>query len=66
MRSLPETQALTLDALLHGGAERAHAATALLRPTRGAPAARRLQVYRNNLQASLSAALEASLKLRKR
>jgi hypothetical protein len=59
MHSLPETQALTLDALLHGSAERAHAASALLRPTRGAPGNRRLQVYRNNLQTSLSAALEA-------
>lgn len=58
MRSLPETQALLIDALLHGGSALERAAP-LLRSTRGVDARQRLQVYRNNLQTSLRAALEA-------
>ena len=57
MHSLPELQTRTLDALLHGGA--GPAAAALLRSGRGPAPARRLQVYRNNLVVSLTAALEA-------
>ena len=59
MHSLPELQTLTLDALLHGGASRTAAAAALLRSDRGPAPERRLQVYRNNLVVSLTAALEA-------
>ena len=57
MTALPETQALVLDALL--GRSDGAAALRLLRPARGVPAARRLQIYRNNLFESLTAALEA-------
>src|SRR5689334_10948952 len=57
MHSLRELQTRTLDALLHGGA--GPAAAALLRSGRGPAPARRLQVYRNNLVVSLTAALEA-------
>ncbi|MFL6662204.1 MAG: DNA-binding domain-containing protein, partial [Rhizobacter sp.] len=59
MRSLPETQSLLIDALLHGGAERMGRAAALLRPSGDIAPARRLQVYRNNLLASLGDALDA-------
>ena len=58
MPALSETQALVLGALLgrHDGA----AVTPILRRSApGLPAARRLQIYRNNLNASLSDALEA-------
>ena len=59
MPSLPETQARLLDALLAGGALPTARAAALLRDAGAVSAARRLQVYRNNVQASLRAALEA-------
>lgn len=57
MPSLPETQSLVMGALLHGDTSREVAA--LLRPARGVSAERRLQVYRNNLYASLGSALAA-------
>ncbi|HEY2561811.1 MAG TPA: DNA-binding domain-containing protein [Caldimonas sp.] len=57
MLSLHDTQALVTDALLHG--EGARSASALLRDGRGISPERRLQVYRNNLFASLGAALQA-------
>lgn len=59
MHSLPEVQTLTLDALLHGGAGPSAAVATLLRSACGPVPARRLQVYRNNLLVSLTAALEA-------
>lgn len=57
MPSLHDTQSRVISALLRGDAS--HDAAALLRPTRGVGAARRLQVYRNNLHASLGNALAA-------
>lgn len=57
MPALPETQALMLGALL--GRDATTAATRLLRRAPGLPAARRLQIYRNNLVESLTAALAA-------
>ncbi len=54
MPSLHDTQALVMGALRGGPA-----ATGLLRPARGVAPERRLQVYRNNLHASLGAALAA-------
>jgi len=57
MPSLHETQALVMGALR--GAPPALSLGALLRPGRGVAPERRLQVYRNNLHASLGAALEA-------
>ncbi|MEO7707278.1 MAG: DNA-binding domain-containing protein [Caldimonas sp.] len=59
MPALPEMQARFLDALLAGGALPTARAVALLRDGDGVSAMRRLQVYRNNVQASLRAALEA-------
>ena len=57
MLALPDTQACVMDALLlrNGGA----AAAALLRPTAVPSAPQRLQIYRNNLFESLTAALNA-------
>ena len=57
MPSLHDTQALVMGALLRGDAP--HLVAALLRSSRGVAAERRLQVYRNNLYASLGAALAA-------
>jgi len=57
MLSLHDTQALVSAALLRG--DGAAGATALLRESRGVSAERRLHVYRNNLFASLGAALQA-------
>ena len=57
MPVLPETQAIVLGALL--GRVDSSAAARLLREGRALPAARRLQIYRNNLVGSLSDALEA-------
>lgn len=57
MPSLLETQALVSGALLHG--DGAYGVAALLRSGRGVAAERRLHVYRNNLFASLGAALGA-------
>jgi hypothetical protein len=57
MQSLPEQQRVLLDALL--GRSDARAAAQLLRQGPGLPAARRLQVYRHNLQGSLCGALAA-------
>ncbi len=57
MPSLHDTQALLMGALLRGDAS--HDVAALLRPARGVAATRRLQVYRNNLYASLGSALAA-------
>lgn len=57
MPSLLETQALVSGALLRGGA--AYGVASLLRSGRGVAAERRLHVYRNNLFASLGAALGA-------
>ena len=57
MPALPETQAIVLGALL--GRHDSAAATRLLREGRALPAARRLQIYRNNLVESLSDALDA-------
>jgi hypothetical protein len=57
MPSLLETQALISGALLRG--DGAYGATSLLRAGRGVAAERRLHVYRNNLFASLGAALAA-------
>ncbi|NML15433.1 HvfC/BufC N-terminal domain-containing protein [Azohydromonas caseinilytica] len=57
MPALHELQRQVMDALLQRGD--AGAATALLRPTPGLDAARRLQLYRNNLFESLTAALAA-------
>ena len=57
MLSLHDTQALVTDALLRG--DGAPGAAALLREGRGISAERRLHVYRNNLFASLGAALQA-------
>ena len=59
MPSLPETQARFLDALLGAGPAPAVRAAALLRDAGAVSAARRLQVYRRNVQASLRGALEA-------
>ena len=55
--SLLETQALVSGALLHG--DGAYGVAALLRPSRGVAAERRLHVYRNNVFASLGNALAA-------
>jgi hypothetical protein len=57
MLSLHDTQAVLSAALLRG--DGAPGATALLRESRGVSAERRLHVYRNNLFASLGAALRA-------
>ena len=57
MPVLPETQAIVLGALL--GRVDSSAAARLLREGCALPAARRLQIYRNNLVGSLSDALEA-------
>jgi hypothetical protein len=57
MHSLRETQALVSGALLRGDA--ASGVASLLRAGRGVAAERRLHVYRNNLFASLGAALAA-------
>jgi len=59
MPSLPETQLRFFDALLAGGAAPTARAAALLRDDRTVSAARRLQIYRRNMQASLRGALEA-------
>lgn len=56
--ALHELQRRVMDALLHPDASSA-AAAALLRPTPGLDAARRLQLYRNNCFESLTAALGA-------
>ena len=57
MPSLLETQALVSGALLRG--EAAYGVASLLRTGRGVAAERRLHIYRNNLFASLGAALGA-------
>jgi hypothetical protein len=57
MPSLLDTQALVSGALLRG--ETAYGVVSLLRSGRGVAAERRLHVYRNNLFASLGAALGA-------
>lgn len=57
MPSLHDTQALVMGALLRGDAS--HEVATLLRSSRGLVAGRRLQVYRNNLYASLGSALAA-------
>ena len=57
MLSLHDTQALVSDALLRG--DGTPAVAGLLRAGRGVAPERRLHVYRNNLFASLGAALEA-------
>jgi hypothetical protein len=59
MTPLSETQARFLDALLAGGPLPSARAAALLRDGGAVSAVRRLQVYRNNVQASLRGALEA-------
>ena len=59
MPALAETQARFLDALLASSPLPRARATALLRDAGAVSAVRRLQVYRNNAQASLRAALEA-------
>lgn len=57
MHTLSETQALLMHALRHG--DDGGRAAALLRPRTAIAPERRLQVYRNNLRASLGAALRA-------
>ena len=57
MPSLHDTQALVMGALLRGDAS--HDVATLLRSSPGMAAGRRLQVYRNNLYASLGSALAA-------
>ena len=57
MPALHELQRRVMDALLHPGEDAA--AAALLRPSPGLDAARRLRLYRNNLFESLTAALAA-------